>query len=129
MTIGNYEEDYARYENMAIWEIKSLADFLDDDAVYQEIFKKEYGFAWSEFPEQKASFTDTPIMVVSRILDYFGDKYFFVFERDNEHHNQLKRLQDKKIVNFGIDIYLMAPGKVFVLMMDKSKNPAAYDTI
>lgn len=129
MTIADFESKYLMYENMAIWEVKSLDHFFEDDEILQKIFQEEYKFPYSELEKHKLSFSDTPLMVVSRLLDYFGDKYFFVFESNNEHHNQLKRLQDKKIINFGMDIYVLNPERVYVLMLDKTKNLAAYDTI
>lgn len=129
MTISEFESKYLMYENMAIWEIKSLDHFFEDDEMLQKIFLEEYKFPYSELDQHKDSFTDTPIMVVSRLLDYFGDKYFFVFENNNAHHDELKRLQDQKIINFGMDIYVLNPERIYVLMLDKSKNPAVYDTI
>ncbi len=129
MTISEFESKYLMYENMAIWEIKSLDHFFEDDETLQKIFEEEYKFPYSEFEKRKETFPDTPIMVVSRLLDYFGDKYFFVFENSNAHHEELKRLQDKKIINFGMDIYVLNPSRIYVLMLDKTKDLAAYDTM
>lgn len=129
MTIADFESKYLLYENMAVWEVKSLDHFFEDDEILQKIFQEEYKFPYSELEKHKDTFSDTPVMVVSRLLDYFGDKFFFVFENNNEHHNQLKRLQDKKIISFGMDIYVLHPERVYVLMLDRVKDLAAYDTI
>jgi len=129
MTITDYDKNYKMFENMAIWEVKSLDHFFEDDAILTKIFEEEYKFPYAEFNDKKETFTDTPLMVVSKVLDYFGDKYFFVFENNNKHHNDLKTLQDKKIVNFGMDIHVLNPTRIYVLMMDKSKDPSKYDTL
>lgn len=129
MTITDYDQKYKQFENMAIWEIKSLDHFFEDDEMLMKIFQEEYGFPYSEISEHADTFTDTPLMVVSKVLDYFGDKYFFVFENNNKHHHDLMKLQDKKIINFGIDIHIINPSNIYVLMMDKTKNVAAYDTL
>ncbi|MBK9282968.1 MAG: hypothetical protein IPM51_01465 [Sphingobacteriaceae bacterium] len=107
---------------------KIIRPFFEDDEMLSKIFKEEYGFDYSEFEDKKETFTDTPIMVVSKVLDYFGDKSFFVFEYGNKHHNDLKALQDKKIINFGIDIYVVNPKHIFALMMDKTTDISKYDT-
>jgi len=38
-------------------------------------------------------------------------------------------LQDQKSIQFGMDIHVLNPNRIYVLMMDKSKNPALYDTV
>jgi len=129
MTITDYDKKYKLFENMAIWEVKSLDHFFEDDELLMNIFKEEYGFPYSEMAKNSETFTDTPLMVVSKVLDYFGDKYFFVFENNNKHHHDLMKLQDNKIINFGIDIHVLNPSTVYVLMMDKTTNVAAYDTL
>jgi len=68
-------------------------------------------------------------MVVSKVLDYFGDKTFFIFENNNKHHNDLKQMQDKKIINFGIDIYVLNPTHIYALMMDKTSDLSKYDNL
>lgn len=129
MTISDFDVKYKQFENMAIWEIQSLDHFFEDDEMLTKIFEEEYGFPYSELALHKDTFADTPLMVVSRLLDYFGDKYFFVFENNNPHHAILKNLQDQKIINFGIDIHVVNPNRIYALMMDKSSNPAVYDTL
>ena len=128
MTVTDFSEKYLMYENMSIWEIKSLDEFFKADENLLEIFEKEYGFPFSKLSEQKENFKDSEIMVVSKLLDHFGDKYFFVFSDNDKHHNDLKMIQDKKIINFGMDIYVIHPNKIYVLEMDKTKDLKMYDT-
>lgn len=129
MTVTDFDKNYRLFENMAIWEIQDLDHFFEGEEPMLNIFKDEYGFEYSELANHKDTFTDTPFMVVSRVLDYFGDKHFFVFENDNKHHHDLMKLQDQKIIQFGMDIHVLNPSRIYVLMMDKSKNPALYDTV
>lgn len=128
MTITDFDKNYLTFENMAIWEIKSLDHFFEDDEMLQKIFKEEYGFDYYDL-QNHADFKDTPLMVVSKVLDYFGDKHFFVFENNNKHHNDLKKMQDQKIINFGMDIHVVHPERIYALMMDKVKDLKAYDTL
>lgn len=129
MTITDFDKNYRLYENMAIWEIKDLPHFFEGEEPLLNIFKEEYGFDYSEIDAHKETFTDTPYTVVSKVLDYFGDKYFFVFENENKHHQDLMSLQDQKIIQFGMDIYVLNPTRIYVLMMDKTTNLALYDTL
>ena len=69
MTITDYDKNYKMFENMAIWEIRSLDHFFEDDEMLMKIFNEEYGFPYSEFNEHKDTFKDTPVMVVSKVLD------------------------------------------------------------
>lgn len=117
------------YENMALWEISSLEEFMKGDVFMSDIFEKEYGFKYTDRDNPENKFTDNLVTTVSKVLDYFGDKHFFVFANGNPEHEILKELQDKKMINFGIDIHVIHPGKVYALMMDKSKDLAKYDTI
>ena len=129
MTIADYGKNYHKYDNMSIWEIKNLEDLFKAHENMLEIFEKEYGFPYSKFMDQKDSFPDTDIKVVSKLLDHFGDKHFFVFSYGDKHHNDLKTLQDNKTINFGIDIHVINPRRIYVLEMDKTQDLKVYDTI
>lgn len=127
MVITDFSDNILMYENMSIWEIKSLDDFFKAHENLLEIFEKEYKFSFTKLSEQGADFKDSNIMVVSKLLDYFEDKQFFVFSNNDKHHNDLRLLQDKKVINFGIDIHVIHPKSVYVLEMDKTKDLKAYD--
>lgn len=126
MIVTNLADDYLLFENMAIWEIKSFPEFFKAHENLLEIFEAEYGFPYSKLNEQ-ADFKDTDIMIVSKLLDHFGDKHFFIFSYNDQNHHVLKGLQDKKIINFGIDIHVINPSRIYVLEMDKTKDLAKYD--
>ena len=126
MTITDFLDNYSMYENMSIWELKSLGEIFKAHENMTEIFEKEYGFPFNKLNEQQ-NFKDSDVMMVSRLLDHFGDKQFFVFSYNDRHHNDLKVLQDEKVVNFGLDIHVIHPARVYVLEMDKTKDLKMYD--
>lgn len=128
MTITDFNENYRMYENMSIWEIKSLNEFFKAHENLLEIFEKEYGFPFDKINEQGSNFSDSEIMIVSKLLDHFGDKHFYIFSDKDKHHTELKTLQDKNIINFGIDIHVIHPTRIYVLEMDKTKDLKMYDT-
>lgn len=126
MTVTDFSDNYLLYENMSIWEVKSLDEFFKAHESLTEIFEKEYGFPYSKRSEH-SEFKDSDIMVISTLLDNFGDKSFFIFSYNDKHHNDLKAIQDKKIINFGIDIHVINPNRIYVLEMDKTKDLKMYD--
>lgn len=126
MTVTDFRDNYQLYENMAIWELKSLDELFLAHENMAEIFENEYGFPFSKLNEQTV-FSDSDVMVVSKLLDHFGDKQFFVFSYNDNHHNDLKALQDAKTINFGMDIHVIHPNRVYVLEMDKTKDLKMYD--
>jgi len=128
MIITDFREKYLMYENMSIWEIKSMDEFFKAHENLYEIFEKEYGFPFNKIKEQDGNFSDSEIVVVSKLLDHFDDKQFFVFSDNDKHHNDLKSLQDKKIVSFGMDIHVIHPKRIYVLEMDKTKDLKMYDS-
>ncbi len=128
MVITDFNEKYYMYENMAIWEIKSMDDFFDSHKQMREIFKNEYGVDYSEETIEEVNLLDAGFSIVEKLLDCFDDKHFVVFSLDDENHNILKGLQDKKAINFGMDIYVLNPTRIYVLEADKTKDLQKYDT-
>lgn len=129
MTITGFATDYLKYENMSIWELRSLEELFKTHESMPEIFEKEYGFSFEKIKDQRDTLADSDIVAVSKLLDHFGDKQFFVFSYNDPHHNELKRLQDKKVINFGIDIHVIHPSRIYVLEMDKTRDLKGYDTV
>ncbi len=129
MVVTDFKDNYLMYENMVIRQITSLDDFFGIHEMLRQIFNDEYGFAYEDriLPENK--FSDKPIDVVNKLLHYFGDKYFFVFTVNDAHYYSLLGLQDKKIINFGIDLKMLDVQKVYVMEMDKTKDLKKYDTV
>ncbi|HNB62642.1 MAG TPA: hypothetical protein PLC60_08605 [Saprospiraceae bacterium] len=126
MTITDFRDNHLMYENMSIWELKSLDEIFKAHESMTEIFEKEYGFPFDKLNEQE-NFKDSNIVVVSKLLDHFGDKQFFVFSYNDKHHNDLKVLQDEKVINFGLDVHVIHPKSIYVLEMDRTKDLKMYD--
>lgn len=126
MTITDFRDNHLMYDNMSIWELKSLDEIFKAHESMTEIFEKEYGFPFDKLNEQE-NFKDSNIVVVSKLLDHFGDKQFFVFSYNDKHHNDLKVLQDEKIINFGLDVHVIHPKSIYVLEMDRTKDLKMYD--
>jgi hypothetical protein len=126
MIVNDFLENYMMYENMSIWEIKSIPEFFKAQESLSDIFEEEYGFSYCKLNEHN-DFKDSDTMIVSKLLDYYRDKQFFVFTYNDANHNELKALQDNKTVNFGIDIYVINPNRIYVLEMDKTKDIKMYD--
>lgn len=129
MIASDFTNTCQLYENMALWEINSLEEFIKSDVFLPEIFKNEYGFDFEERNKTENKFTDNLVTVATKLLDYFSDKHFFVFQDGNPQHQELKALQDKKIIAFGMDIYVLHPNRTYALMMDKTRDIAKYDTL
>jgi len=129
MIITDFKDNYLMYENMLIREFSSFEEFLGVHEMLKQIFSDEYGFTYEERNKPGNSFSDTPVEAINKLLDYFGDKYFFVFTLNDAHYYYLLELQDKKIINFGIDLKTLDARKVYVFEMDKTKELKRYDTI
>ena len=128
MIARNFDEKYFLYENMAIWEVRSMDDFFDSHSMMRGIFESEYGFPFNPETAKGMDFLGAGFAIIEKLMDSFQDKQFFIFSSDDENHSVLKALQDKKKINFGMDIYVLTPGRIYVLEMDKSKDPQKYDT-
>lgn len=127
MIVADFKTNFHMYENMAIWEIAKITDFFKAHEMLKEIFEKEYKFSFDNRHDPANNFTDSDIEVVNKLLDHFGDKHFMVFSNNDPTHSLLKEFQDKKIINFGMDIYVLNPTKIYVLEMDKTKDLQKYD--
>jgi hypothetical protein len=128
MIATDFNEKYFMYENMAIWEISSMEDFFKSHNMMKEIFQNEYGFAYSEETAKGMNLIDAGFAVVEKLLDCFRDKHFVVFSDNDENHTILKTLQDKKVIQYGMDIHVLNPNRIYVLEMDKTKEFQKYDT-
>ncbi len=129
MIISDFKTNFHMYENMAIWEIANINDFFKAHEMLKEIFEKEYKFSYDSRIDKENDYTDSDIEMVNKLLDYFNDKHFLVFSNNDPTHILLKEFQDKKIINFGMDIYVLHPDKIYVMEMDKTKDVQKYDTL
>lgn len=119
-----FDEKYFLYTNMVIWEIGSMEDFFKSHSMMKEVFQSEYGVAYSEETAKGITLMGAGFAIVERLLDCFQDKHFLVFSQDDENHNILKGLQNRKLINFGMDIGAIGPDRIYVLEMDKNIQKA-----
>jgi hypothetical protein len=127
MVITDFADKFIMYENYAIWTISSLDEFMKSHEKLSEIFEKEYGVPFDQ-RNNVDSIDDNDLIIISNLLDYFDDKQFFIFSNNDKHHNDLKKLQDEKKINFGMDIYVLQSNKIYILEMDKTQDLKKYDT-
>jgi hypothetical protein len=127
MIVANFYPVYHMYDNMQLWEVNNKEQFFKTNEQLAEIFAMEYGFPYAEINE--TNFKDELRMLVTKLLDYFEDKSFFVFEKDDQSFLELYQLQHEKKVNFGIDLMSLMPEKVYVMEMDKTQDLQKYDTL
>ncbi len=128
MIATDFNEKYFMYDNMAIWEITTMEDFFNSHSMMKEIFKNEYGVPYTEETAKGINLMDAGFAIVEKLLDCFRDKHFVVFSMNDENHIILKGLQNKKVINFGMDIYVLHPNRIYVLEMDKTKDLQKYDS-
>lgn len=56
MTIADFRNNYRMYDNMSIWEIKSIDDSFKAHENMQEIFEKEYKDPTQRYRKRKGQF-------------------------------------------------------------------------
>lgn len=129
MICTDFKDNYQMYENMAIWEIKSMDELFRSHEMLFEIFEKEYGFPYADRNHPDNRFQDDILEVCTKLLAYFGDKFFFIFTYANANFQILTELQDRGFINFGLDLRKLNRDNVYVLEMDKTKDLKMYDTL
>ena len=110
------------YENLAIWEINDLESFFNAHGLLKEIFVREYRMLFERRFNAENNFTDSDSVVVGKLLNHFADKYFVVFENGDPNYILLKEFQEKSVLDFGRDMNVLDPSKIYVLEMDKKKD-------
>lgn len=118
----NFSESCHRYENFEIWDIESMSAFFSGNEIINTIFEDEYKFPVAEFNEKRTDIEDTNGEIIEKILDHIGDKHFFVFTLHNPNHLDLIKLQNLKIMNFGVDIEDVKKDHFYVVIMDKKSE-------
>lgn len=60
--------------------------------------------------------------IMTNILDHIGDKHFFLFTLYDKNHLELIKMQQMKVMNFGVNIESILADHVYILVMDKVKE-------
>lgn len=122
MLVGKFREHASEYKNFEIWDVSGFEDFLNGNATIREIASKEFKITGAE----KDNRTNKPVVksigLIRDILDLVNDKYFLVFEKNDEIHSELKAMQSMRSMNFGVDIGNIDETHVYIMIMDKTAN-------
>lgn len=119
MLVGKFKDHAFEYKNFEIWDISSFQEFLDGNAIIREIAAKEYKIVGDKRDELIKQPVVKSIAMMEDILDLINDKYFLVFEKNDEVHTELKMMQVMKTMDFGIDIREIDETHVYVMIMDR----------
>ncbi len=119
MIVSEFSETCVMYENFEIWEIDSIDSFFKGNEVLATIFKDTYEMPIEEFKTRRGEIEDTDFDIMGNLLRLVDDKSFFIFTLHDENHLELVKMQQMKIMNFGVDIKEVKGDCVYVVIMDK----------
>lgn len=122
MLVGNFKENFQEYKDFQIWDVNNIDEFINGNAVIKEIVKKEFKVNEDKINEFKNKKITSHIPLIEDTLDLVNDKYFLVFEKSDQNHNDLIYLQATNVMNFGVDIKEIDSGHVYIMIMEKSKK-------
>jgi len=121
MLVSEFSEMCYQYEGFHVWEIENIDAFFKGNSVLATCFKDYYKIPLDEFKEKRSEIVDTDYQIITKLLGMVDDKYFFIFTLHDENHLELVKMQQLKIMNFGLDIKDINGDKVYVMIMDKKK--------
>ncbi len=121
MLTSEFSEMCYQYEGFVVWEIENIAAFFSGNDVLEACFKDYYKIPFDEFKEKRAEIADTDYQMMTKLLGMVDDKYFFIFTLHDENHLELVKMQQMKIMDFGLDIKDIKGDRVYVVIMDKKK--------
>jgi len=119
MIVKNFQTSCKDYKNFQIWDVSDMDDFLSDNPVLNEIFLNDYKMTYAEAKLDRTQIKDSDLTIMHNLLDQIGDKHFFIFTWHDDNHAEVVRMQDLKIMNWGIDINKIEKDHVYIVMMDK----------
>ncbi len=122
MLVQQFSENPFQYQGFEIWDIENMEAFFSGNGVIKEIFEKEYKILVSDFDKRRSELPETNMGIIATILDQIGDKHFFVFTLHDANHLELIKMQNSKVMNFGINIEEISPEHVYIVLMDKVKE-------
>ncbi len=122
MLVKQFSENPFQYKNFEVWDVEDMNAFFNGNQVIKEIFEKEYKFSIEDFEEKRVDLPETNLGIIANILDQIGDKHFHVFTLYDANHLELVKMQQDKVMNFGLDIESIAQDHVYILLMDKVKE-------
>ena len=121
MLVGEFSETCQLYTGFQIWEIENINAFFDGNQILATILSDHYKISVDELAEKRSEIEETDLQIIINCLRLVDDKSFFVFTLHDENHLELVKMQQLKIMNFGVDINDVRPDRVYVVIMDKKK--------
>ncbi len=121
MLVSEFGETCQLYTGFQVWEIESINAFFEGNLVLATILKDHYNITVDELEEKRSEIEETDLQIMTNLLRLVDDKSFFIFTLHDENHLELVKMQQMKIMNFGIDIQDIKGDCVYVVIMDKKK--------
>lgn len=125
MLVQDFREACFQYSNFEIWKVESMAAFFNGSEVLPLAFEQLFQMPLSEFQERRSEIARTDMEIMEHILDHIGDKHFLIFTYHSPNHGILVDLQDKGVMNFGLDINDVRQDCVYICIMDKAPGDGA----
>ncbi len=122
MLVNEFSETCQLYTDFQIWEIASINDFFKGNEILSTIFHDHYKIPIEELKDRRSEIADSDLEIITKLLSLVDDKSFFIFTLHDENHLELIKMQQLKIMNFGIDINTIKGYCVYVVIMDKKVN-------
>ena len=119
MLTSEFTEMCYKYEGFHVWEIENIDAFFSGNDVLETCFKDYYQIPFDEFKERRKEIADNDYQMITKLLGMVDDKYFFVFTLHDEDHLELVKMQQMKIMDFGVDIKDIRQDRVYAMIMDK----------
>lgn len=121
MIVSEFSETCQLYTDFQIWEIENIDAFFSGNQVLASILKDHYSIPVDELKERRSEIEDDDMEIMAKLLRLVDDKSFFMFTLHDENHLELVKMQQLKIMNFGINIEEVKGDCVYVVIMDKKK--------
>ena len=121
MLVSEFSEMCYQYEGFHVWEIENIDAFFKGNEVLATCFKDCYQIPFDGFKERRSEIADNDYQMITKLLGMVDDKYFFVFTLHDEDHLELVKMQQMKIMDFGMDIKDIRQDRVYAMIMDKKK--------
>ncbi len=125
MIVKNFQTNCKLYKNFQIWDISGMDDFMSDNPVLNEIFLNDYKMTYVEAKADPTRIKDSNLKIMNDMLDQIGDKHFYIFTWHDDNHAEVVRMQELKVMNWGVDINAVEKDHVYIVMMDKIEQPMA----
>ena len=121
MIVSEFSETCQLYTDFQIWEVENIDAFFSGNEILATILLDHYKIPVEELKERRKEIEDSDLDIISKLLHLVDNKSFFIFTLHDENHLELVKMQQMKIMNFGINIEEVKGDCVYVVIMDKKK--------